>query len=572
MRYWCSFLVVSLYSMSASAAVWIAVRHVDIDSPAPAALQDGSTWATAFDTIQEGVDAASNAGGGEVWVAEGTYTSSGAFVVEMRENVHLYGGFVGNGTGGGETMRGQRDWTVHATALDGQGARSCVLGASNATLDGFTLKNGQGVAVPMTPFSRGGAVLSVGVSPTIANCLVVSNTAKSGGAVYCEDASGVITNCVFLANSVMYNGAALSIGGAASPAVSHCIFTRNSSDFQGNAVSLASPAPTALTNCVFVGNTGTGSHGGGALIIEYGSPVVANCLFAGNRAGAITSSDASPVIVNSTFDRNVSDAGAGAIINSHLATPTVTNCILWGSTPAEIYNGADSSTTVTYSDIEGGHAGEGNVTPFREPRFMFGPSGKSTGLVYETGKFKSTLSVAGSGFAPDALVGSILWVAGATGDTAHVVCGNAAESIAVWGDVTEGGSVVSPVDFAVIDYRLAPDSPCLDTGRDTSATEFGSVTADILGAPRGSDGAGDGPTGPPAPGDGSDYDMGAYEMPQAFAPADVDHSGDVDAVDIQLVINQALDIATGYDCDIDNSGAVDAVDVQLVINGALHIA
>jgi len=125
---------------------------------------------------------------------------------------------------------------------------------------------------------------------------------------------------------------------------------------------------------------------------------------------------------------------------------------------------------------------------------------------------------------------------------AYVICGNAGESIFVWGDATEGGAVVSPADFAVSPYRLAADSPCRDAGRNTSAAEYGGVTTDILGAPRGSDGRGDGPTGPPAPGDGSDYDMGAYEMPFSFNPADVNQSGKVDAVDVQLVINAALGI------------------------------
>lgn len=50
---------------------------------------------------------------------------------------------------------------------------------------------------------------------------------------------------------------------------------------------------------------------------------------------------------------------------------------------------------------------------------------------------------------------------------------------------------------------------------------------------------------------------------------DVDGSGGVDAVDVQLVINAALDISTACDCDLNNDGIVNAVDVQLIINAAL---
>ncbi len=54
-------------------------------------------------------------------------------------------------------------------------------------------------------------------------------------------------------------------------------------------------------------------------------------------------------------------------------------------------------------------------------------------------------------------------------------------------------------------------------------------------------------------------------------PADINGDGIVNAVDVQLVINAALGIDTGYNCDVDSDGVVNAVDVQLVINAALGI-
>jgi tripartite motif-containing protein 71 len=53
--------------------------------------------------------------------------------------------------------------------------------------------------------------------------------------------------------------------------------------------------------------------------------------------------------------------------------------------------------------------------------------------------------------------------------------------------------------------------------------------------------------------------------------ADVDGNGELNAVDVQLVINAALGIGSSSDCDVDGSGSVDAVDVQLVINAVLGI-
>ena len=55
------------------------------------------------------------------------------------------------------------------------------------------------------------------------------------------------------------------------------------------------------------------------------------------------------------------------------------------------------------------------------------------------------------------------------------------------------------------------------------------------------------------------------------APVDVDLNGTVDAVDIQLVINDVLGLDTDWDCDTNCDGSVDAVDIQIVINAALGL-
>jgi hypothetical protein len=46
--------------------------------------------------------------------------------------------------------------------------------------------------------------------------------------------------------------------------------------------------------------------------------------------------------------------------NQNSSTSIVTNSILWGDSPDEIYN-LSSSPTVTYSDIQGSYTGTGNI-------------------------------------------------------------------------------------------------------------------------------------------------------------------------------------------------------------------
>ena len=93
--------------------------HVDLDNES--GPEDGLTWPTAFATIQPAIDAAHDAGGGEVWVAEGTYSNERTSVVEFeglglvspsvdtgslrtRDGVDMYGGFAGT-----EMTRNDRD-------------------------------------------------------------------------------------------------------------------------------------------------------------------------------------------------------------------------------------------------------------------------------------------------------------------------------------------------------------------------------------------------------------------------------------------------------------------------------
>ena len=69
--------------------------------------------------------------------------------------------------------------------------------------------------------------------------------------------------------------------------------------------------------------------------------------------------------------------------------------------------------------------------------------------------------------------------------------------------------------------------------------------------------------------DDSPLDVSVTQQAGSSLPGDVDGNSVVNAVDVQLVINEALGITGPHDCDIDGDGVVNAVDVQLVINAAL---
>jgi predicted outer membrane repeat protein len=121
----------------------------------------------------------------------------------------------------------------------------------------------------------------------------------------------------------------------------------------------------AVTNCTFSGNT---AGSGGGMYNYYSSPAVTNCTFSGNSAtyggGIYSNYYGSPAVTNCTFSGNSATYGGGIYSGS----PTVTNCILWADVPSEMYR---STPIVTYSDVQGGWIGTGNIDA--DPLFIRNP-------------------------------------------------------------------------------------------------------------------------------------------------------------------------------------------------------
>ncbi|HPO12439.1 MAG TPA: right-handed parallel beta-helix repeat-containing protein [Candidatus Hydrogenedentes bacterium] len=429
--------------------------------------EDGLSWATAFRTIQPAIDAASTAGGGEVWVAEGNYNEARTHVdgsLEMKEGVYLYGGFVGIAVSGGmETERSQRDWTTHIATIDGSVARGgaaayhVVVGADNAILDGFTVTGGNASGGD-TDTGRGGGLYNPGVSPTVVNCTFTNNTASyAGGGVQNGASNATITNCMFTNNTGKYGGGvenegdgtfvfrsctfngntASEFGGGMHTAngeviMDSCTFSSNSAtsgggmqcytsnsaentqvtatqcSFENNIATAGTggginvgygnvDVQVVLNNCEMMfnsaptgggiycaGDLGSGSHsqatltaclllgndastGGGMHAGSLSQVAATNCRFIANTAtgngGGVHNNGGDGTFFNCTFFNNSATGLCGGLFAAS-GTSSVTNCILWNDTPEEIRGNA----TVTYSDVQFGYAGTGNLNA--SPQFM----------------------------------------------------------------------------------------------------------------------------------------------------------------------------------------------------------
>jgi len=229
----------------------------------------------------------------------------------------------------------------------------------DTVLEGFTITGGTGTN-PGDGYMYGGGMYNVGSSPTVRDCVFTNNSATGdGGAMYNESASPDVADCQFVENSTERNGGALENSDNSSSTVTNCTFIGNSATNGGAMHSLQSN-PT-VTNSIFTGNT---ADDGGGMYHDSSSPTVINSIFTGNTAdngGGMYNDSSSPTVTNCTFSGNAAVYSGGGVYNAMSAHPDLTNCIVWGNAGGEIVNDVSSTATVTYSDVQGGYSGTGNI-------------------------------------------------------------------------------------------------------------------------------------------------------------------------------------------------------------------
>ena len=137
----------------------------------------------------------------------------------------------------------------------------------------------------------------------------------------------------------------------------------NGRAYSGGAVMCYYNSAPSISNCVFSGNTETGD-GGGGIYCTIASPTITNCVIRGNTApygGGIYCINSWPTITNCTIVGNTASGSGGAVHASAISSPVIASSILWGNGPDEIYVDAGSAISVSYSDVQGGWGGVGNV-------------------------------------------------------------------------------------------------------------------------------------------------------------------------------------------------------------------
>lgn len=329
------------------------------------------------------------------------------------------------------------------------------------------------------------------------NCRFVENAGPEGGGIQCYLTT--IRDCDFLRNRAEFGGAIANLGDLdSSSVIERCEFRENSANY-GGAVATAS----GVLRCKFIGNTST--YDGGALYL-IGRPtseaaVVEQSLFAGNVAGGIGGAVAphpslgnGGIILQCTIVDN--RAGWGGGIHAH--NTTIVQSILDGNS----------------ATIAGPQISQGNGTLLVSNSLLRGGS-QGIYRVFNGAQDLFRVFDADPRFADPA---------GPDGDRSNAIDNN---------------------------YRLLPDSPCIDRIAPGYAAGL-----DLDGLPRIEHGPGS---------TEARSDLGCYEWRQT-CPADFDNSGGTpDMTDLAAFFEafSAGDAAA----DVNKSGGTpDSDDIEAFFN------
>lgn len=285
-----------------------------------------------------------------LYLSAGVYTSGESAVLKITKSITVSGGW--NGLTGALVV----DPDVYPSILDGENARRVVniTPLVSPTLEGLTLQYGNAVGQGGDPSVSGadvgGGVYAFDASPTIRNCMVISNTAGFGAGLALYKGTPIVINNVIEGNNAVQTIATVTrgVGGGVllyqtAGVVANNQITNNSANgtqpYDGGGGIYLDGSTTLISNNTIQGNYG---HSGGGLFIYMSATTVRDNAITGNNGGLgggvyMTSSPAN-IDANTIMANGGTMAGGGLAIFESVNF-TMTNNIVtqnFGGYPAGI--------------------------------------------------------------------------------------------------------------------------------------------------------------------------------------------------------------------------------------------
>lgn len=344
---------------------------------------NGSDWADAFNNLATALD--QSVAGQTIRVAAGTYypttgTDQSA-TFNLKSGVEIDGGYAGFSGTDPDSRRLDPNMTILSGNIGNAGSNTDdsyhVVTAnsvdSSAILDGVTIKDGYANGSDAAD-TFGGGIYLANSSPTIRNSFLLDNFAAiGGGGIYNSNSSPTISNCIIEDNSANADGGGIR-NDDSSPTITGCTIDKNTANGSagdeagGGAMANYGGSTPMITACNINANH---SNSAGAVYNSSSNPTFSYCMFDDNMAsgsagqgGAMFNSASSPTLTHCTFTANSATVDGGAIYDVGGSDPALTNCILWADTTDSAANEVtnnSSNANITFSDIQGSYAGEGNL-------------------------------------------------------------------------------------------------------------------------------------------------------------------------------------------------------------------
>ncbi len=295
---------------------------------------DGTSWTSAFQTIQSGIDEATAAGGYQlVLVADGTYSGAGNVNLDFGgADIYLRA----------EDLYGTGTWAIDCQ-VSGCGFLFDDGESSDAVVDGFTITNGSALL-------GGGIYCELGSSPTIKNCTISNCNAAEGGGIYCESGCNpVIVNCTITGNLAggASDGGGIYLYDNCSATITNCTITNNTADGNGGGIYVSDNSILTLAKSTVAGNYAE-FDGGGIYFDSFSTVVITDSDISDNEAndgdgGGIYGNNAptSLDMTGCTVLRNRACYDGGGIC-TYYVNATLTNCLVCNNTleyDTDLYGG-----------------------------------------------------------------------------------------------------------------------------------------------------------------------------------------------------------------------------------------
>jgi uncharacterized repeat protein (TIGR01451 family) len=229
-------------------------------------------------------------------------------------------------------------------------------------------------------FPAGGGLASSEGSLMMRDVTFVDNVAAVGGGLSNATANASLQRIAFRNNLATFQGGGFANEGAGLK-LRESDFSHNSAGGSGGGM-YDSGVDSAISRVTFSSNT---ASLGGGICIWGARPVVSSSIFTNNTAingGAVYNVSSSfPTFSGVTVSGNSASESGGAIYNYVFSYVKVRNSILWGNLAPqgpELFAPDPELTTIRYSIVSGGYAGDGNRES--DPRFMRDPAPGPDGL------------------------------------------------------------------------------------------------------------------------------------------------------------------------------------------------